>query len=201
MDMVQKHKKYLGATLIVAAFGIIAVPGITGAATANTTINSSIGSTISVTSSGTVTANVTPTSSGAQTIAEDTVAVSTNNTTGYTLQVSDSDTTTTLVSGSNSIPAASGTVGSPVAQTVNTWGFRVDGLGGFGAGPTSAQSSAAIGSIKFAGMPASTSPVTIKTTSTTAASDQTSVWYGVAANTSQPAGSYSGQVTYTATAN
>ncbi len=87
-------------------------------------------------------------------------------------------------------------------MSVNTWGYRVDGIGGFGAGPTSAQSSAAIsGSIKFAAVPATGSPNTIKTTTGTASSDTTSVWYGIAANTTQPNGTYTNSVTYTATAN
>lgn len=182
--------------------GAVAIPTAAGAATTSTTINSAIGSVISVfTSNGTVTANVTPTGAGAQTIASDTLTVSTNNTLGYTLQIADSDATTTLVSGGNSIAASSGTQASPVAQSANTWGYRVDGLGGFGAGPTSGQNSAAIGSLTFAGMPANSSPNTIKTTSSTASNDTTTVWYGVAANTSQPTGTYSDTITYTATAN
>jgi hypothetical protein len=182
--------------------GTLTSSAIASAATTTTTINSSIGSVISVlTSSGTVTANVTPTGAGAQTIASDTVTVSTNNSAGYTLQLGDSDTNTNLVSGSNNIAASSGTQASPTAQSANTWGYRVDGVGGFGAGPTSAQSSAAIGSLTFAGVPTSGSPNTIKTTATTASNDTTTVWYGVAANTAQPTGAYTDNVTYTATAN
>lgn len=182
--------------------GTVALPAVAGAATTSTTINSAISSVISVfTSSGTVTVNVTPTGAGAQTIASDTLTVSTNDTLGYTLQLADTDATTTLVSGGNSIAASLGTQASPVAQAANTWGYRVDGVGGFGAGPTSSQSSAAIGAIKFAGIPATGSPNTLKTTATTASNDTTTVWYGVAANTSQPTGTYSDSVTYTATAN
>lgn len=201
MRISKKHQDVIFvATLLVSA---LALPAVAGAATASTTINSAISSVISVfTSNGTVTANVTPTGSGAQTIASDTITVSTNDTLGFTLQIADSGASTTLTSGSNTIPASTGTQTTPVAQAVNTWGYRVDGVGGFGAGPTSAQSSAAIsGTIKFAGMPASGSPNTIKTTSTTASNDTTTVWYGVAANTTQPSGAYSGTVTYTATAN
>jgi len=190
----------LGVAMLAGAIGL---PAVAGAATTSTTINSAISSVISVfTSNGTVTANVTPTGAGAQTIASDTLTVSTNDTLGYTLQIADSDATTTLTSGGNTIPASSGSQGTPVAQSANTWGYRVDGLGGFGAGPTSGQSSAAIsGTIKFAGMPANSSPNTIKTTATTASNDTTTVWYGVAANTSQPTGTYSDTITYTATAN
>lgn len=201
MKLIRKNQKVLLAAAMLV--GVVGLPTAAGAATTSTTINSAISSVISVfTSNGTVTANVTPTGAGAQTIASDTLTVSTNNTAGYTLQIADSDATTTLASGSDTIPASSGTQGTPVAQSANTWGYRVDGLGGFGAGPTSGQSSAAIsGTIKFAGMPANSSPNTIKTTATTASNDTTTVWYGVAANTSQPTGTYSDTITYTATAN
>jgi hypothetical protein len=197
------YRKYsLPLLAVVALIGAVALPTAAGAATTSTTINSAISSVISLfTSNGTVTVNVTPTGAGAQTIASDTLTVSTNDTLGYTLQIADTDATTTLVSGANSIAAASGTQGTPLAQVVNTWGYRVDGLGGFGAGPTSGQASAAIGAIKFAGVPANSSPNTLKTTATTASNDTTTVWYGVAANTTQPTGTYSDSVTYTATAN
>ena len=196
-------KKHLTPlTSLVLLLALLATPAVAGAATTSTTVNSAIGSIISVfTSSGTVNVNVTPTGSGAQTIASDTLTVSTNDALGYTLQIADSDTNTNLVSGGNTVPASSGSQGTPVAQSVNTWGYRVDSVGGFGAGPTSSQNSAAIGAIKFAGVPSSASPNTIKTTATTASNDTTTVWYGVAANTSQPSGTYSDTITYTATAN
>jgi hypothetical protein len=201
MKLTKKSHYSVVAALMLA--GVVGLPTAVGAATTSTTINSAISSVISVfTSNGTVTANVTPTGGGAQTIASETLTVSTNDTLGYTLQIADSDATTTLVSGANSIAASSGSQGTPIAQAVNTWGYRVDSIGGFGAGPTSGQSSAAIsGTIKFAGVPANSSPNTIKTTATTASNDTTTVWYGVAANTTQPTGTYSDTITYTATAN
>ena len=200
MRTFKKYKSSLfAATLLLSLF---VMPTVAGASTASTTINSAISSIISVfTSNGTVTANVVPTGAGAQTIASDTLTVSTNDTLGYTLQLADSDATTTMVSGANSIAASTGTQTTPIAQVANTWGYRVDGLGGFGAGPTTGQSSAAIGALKFAGVPASGSPNTLKTTATTASNDTTTVWYAVAANTTQPTGTYSDSVTYTATAN
>lgn len=182
---------FFGATAIVSAL------------TTSTTISSVISPVISVfTSSGTVNANVTPTGSGAQTIASDTVTVSTNDSAGYTLTLAETGASSTLTSGSNTIPASTGTQTSPIAMLANTWGYRVDGVGGFGAGPTSGQSSTAIsGTIKFAAVPATASPNTIKTTSGVASNDTTTVWYGVAANTSQASGTYTNSVTYTATTN
>ena len=143
MRLIRKNQNVLLAAAMLV--GAVALPTAAGAATTSTTINSAISSVISVfTSNGTVTANVTPTGAGAQTIASDTLTVSTNNSLGYTLQIADSDATTTLVSGSNTIAASTGTQASPAVQSANTWGYRVDGVGGFGAGPTSGQSSAAI---------------------------------------------------------
>lgn len=187
---------------ILSSLMLMAMPMAASALTANTTVSSVIGSSISLLStSGTVNVNVTPTAGGAQTTAADTVTVSTNDTAGYTLKMSSSSATTSLVSGSNNVTATTGTAAAPVALTSGQWGYRVDGQSGFGAGPTSAINSAAIGTVTYAGVPASTTPVTLLTTATTASNAATSVWYSVAANTSVPSGTYTGTVTYTATAN
>jgi hypothetical protein len=177
--------------------------GTASALTSSTTINSVLSPVITLlTTNGTVNVNVTPTGSGAQTLASDTVTVSTNDAAGYTLQLAETSASSALVSGGNSIPASAGNQTTPVVMATNTWGYRVDSLGGFGAGPTSSQASTAIsGTIKFAAVPATASPNTLKTTATTAANDTTTVWYGVAANTTQPSGAYTNSVTYTATAN
>lgn len=172
------------------------------AATTPTTISSTIGSIISVlTSSGTVNLSSTPTPTGVQTIASDTITISTNNSSGYNLKFAETGAATALTSGGNTIPATSATFSVPAALTVNTWGYRVDGLGTFGAGPTSAATNAAIGSITFAAVPATASPQTLKTTATTATSDVTTIWYGLAVNTSTPSGTFTNSVTYTAVTN
>lgn len=172
---------------------------------ATTTVSSDIGEVISLfTTSGTVNVNVTPTSGGLQTINDDVVTISTNDSNGYTLQLGETTATTTLTDGSNTIAASAGTFSSPVAEVVNTWGYNVAGEGGFGSScaSTCAASDAAIsGSIKFAAVPASGSPSTIADTSTTATNSTTDVWYGVAINTTVPTGTYTNSVTYTATTN
>jgi hypothetical protein len=185
------------------AIALVAVVSSLQANAVTTSVNSSISSIISVfTSSGTVAVNATPTAGGVQTIANDVITISTNDAAGYTLKLAETSASGTLVSGGNSIAASSGTLASPVVQAVNTWGYRVDSIGGFGAGPTGPVSSAAIsGSIKFAAVPATATPDTIKTTATTATNDTTSVWYGVAVNTATPSGAYTNSVTYTAVAN
>ncbi|MEJ0072551.1 MAG: hypothetical protein WDN27_00420 [Candidatus Saccharibacteria bacterium] len=181
---------------------VVGSPVVAGADTQSTTISSAIGSVISLfTTDSTVNVNVAPTGAGAQTIASDTVTVSTNDSSGYTLVLGETGAGTSLVSGGNTIPHSSGTQASPVAMSVNTWGYRVDGIGGFGSGPTSGASSQAIGSVKFAAVPATGSPNTLKTTSGVAASDTTTVWYATAADTTQATGTYTNNVTYTVTAN
>lgn len=182
--------------------GLVIAPVLASAATTSSTISSNLSSVISLLSSnGTVNVNVTPTASGAQTIASDTVTVSTNDAAGYTLQIAETGAGSAMTSGSNNIAASSGSQTTPVAMAANTWGYRVDSVGGFGAGPTTSASSQAIGAVKFAAVPATASPNTIKTTATTATNDTTTVWYGVAANTTQPSGTYTNSVTYTVTAN
>lgn len=191
-----------GALLLLSAASLTIISVPTYADTAGTTVSSNVGSTISVfTTNGTVNVNTTPTASGVQTIASDTVTVSTNNSNGYTLKLGLTNATATLTSGANTIPQASGTFASPAAMTANTWGYRVDGIGTFGAGPTSSASNQAIGSTTFAKVAASGSPDTIKTTNTTATNNTTTVWYGVATNTNTPSGTYTDGVTYTATTN
>jgi hypothetical protein len=188
----------------IAMFGMLfATSAVASALTTSTTISSVISPIISLfTSSGTVNINVLPTGAGAQTIASDTLTVSTNDSAGYTLQLAETGASSALTSGANTIAASGGTQAVPVAMAVNTWGYRVDGIGGFGAGPTSSAASAAIsGTIKFAAVPATAAPNTIKTTAVPATNDTTSVWYAVAVNTSQPTGTYTNSVTYTATAN
>lgn len=199
-----KHVKNIWlAGLGVSLFAFLAVSLNTNsyADTANTTISSVIGSTISLfTTNTTVNINALPTTGGVQTTASDTVTVSTNNSTGYTLKLAETNAASALVSGGNSIPATSGTFASPIALTANTWGYHVDGLGTFGTGGA-AISNTTIGAVKYAAVPATASPQTLKTTATTATSDTSTVWYSLAVNTSTPSGTYTNSVTYTATTN
>lgn len=182
---------------------MILSPVVASAATnsANTTINATIGSTISITTSGTVALGVTPTSGSSASSVGDVVTVSTNNSTGYNLSLADSDATTTLTSGGNSITAHTGTFAAPTTLADNSWGYRVDNSGTFGAGPTAAQTNQANLTGTWAGVPASGAPQQLKSTSTTASADATNVWYGVKVDTTQPTGVYTDSVTYTATTN
>jgi len=202
--MVNLHSTKIKVALAtISTLGLVMVPVFAEALTTSTTVSSQVGAIISLlSSSGTVNINTTPTAGGVQTIASDTVTVSTNDAAGYTLKLGETAAASALTSGGNTIPAVTGTQAAPVVQTANTWGYRVDSVGGFGAGPTSGATNAAIsGTIKFAPVPATASPDTLKATATTASNDTTTVWYGVSVNTATPSGTYTNSVTYTAIAN
>lgn len=188
----------------VAAFAILALPVATvSAATSTTTsvVNGSIGSSITVSSAGPVNMSVTPTSGDVLSSASDTVTVDTNNASGYTLSLQTNTASRTLTKGADSIAAHTATPASPSDLAANSWGFRVDGSAGFGAGTTAAETNVATSAYTWAGVPANGSPATIKTTSTPAAADTTAVWYAMKANSSKPSGTYTNTVLYTAVTN
>jgi hypothetical protein len=187
------------ASLVVLFFSAASASAISN--TGSTTISSAVSEVISVSTSGTVNINVAPSASGAQTISGDSVQVATNDSAGYVLELNETTSSaTTLTTGSNNIAASSGSRTSPVVMAANTWGYRVDSVGGFGAGPTSAVSSQPISSLTFAKVPAST-PDTLATTASATNGTSLNVWYGVAANDTTIAGTYTNSVTYTAVAN
>lgn len=194
--------KTLGISIAVLAVAVSVAPLSAFAATDSTTISSAIGSTIGlIQSSHNVDIDATPNSAGVQTTAKDTVTVSSNNSAGYTLKLGESTADDTLKSGSNSIAAASGTFSAPAALTANTWGYRVDGAGSFGAGSTTALSNATIGAVTYAKVAVTASPDTLENTDAVANNDATEVWYSVAVDNDTPSGTYTNEVTYTATTN
>lgn len=197
-------RKHLAATVgVVAIVGAVCSPIVASAisANSNTIINATVNAVISITSGPTVAIGLTPTSSAVVSSSSDTVSVSTNNTAGYYLTLADGDTNRDLVSGSNTITPHAGTFASPTVLATGTWGYRVVGAGGFGAGAYSGESNATSSSSTWAGVPASGSPQTLKTTSSTAANDVTTVWYGAKVDTTKPTGTYTDTVTYTAVTN
>ncbi len=144
--------------------------------------------------------NVSPVSGGAQTSAVDEIAIYTNNVSGYTLTLANSDTNTSLVSGGNTITAHTGTQASPTILANNRWGYHVDGIGGF-ASDGAEESNVTSSGILYAGVPSSSSPVTIRSTSAPTNWDPFNVYYGARVDPSQPSGTYIDIVTYTATTN
>lgn len=193
---------------VVSIVGIIVSPAVVSA-TSNSdssTVSATVSNVISISSADTVSFTIAPTGSGVLTNDSDVVTVSTNEPTGYTLTLADTDATTTLASGGNTFTATTGTKTAPIALTNGTWGFALAtgttgiGTNGFDASYATETNSGSSTS-KWAGVPATGSPVMIKTTAATATNDTTTVWYAAKANTSQAAGTYTDSVTYTATTN
>ena len=105
-----------------------------------------------------------------------TVTVYTNNATGYTLKVKDSDTTTALTNGSYTIPAAASTSAGTAAWSI------------------------AGGSLSASAITAADQQVT-KTTAKTSGGDATTMTYTVSTASDQATGVYTDTITYTATTN
>lgn len=171
--------------------------------TTTTAVNLTVNPVITAFSSGpTVTLGaITPDTTGKQSTNSDTVNATTNDSLGLTIQLADNSATLNgLISGANTIATSAGTTASPVALVNNTWGWRVDSLAGFGAGPGAILSSAAPSAITYAAMPLSASPFTIKTTAVSGSTSAT-VWYSARVNNTQANGAYSTTVIYTITTN
>lgn len=159
--------------------------------------------TITLTDTGAPTLAIVPTPTGVCSVQSDTVSVLTDSTTGYSLTMTTSTTNNAMQGSTTSLAASSGTSSAPTTLAMNTWGYRVDGLASFGAGPTTSQSSGSVPSVAFAGVPASNQPSTQVAYSGSPANpaQDTKVWYGVCANSSIPVDTYSVTVTYTAVTN
>lgn len=195
--------------VVIAVGGVIIAPSLAdaqssyGSGSYGTCTYNSCG--ITVGASPSVALDVTPTASGTScSVASNQVQVTTDSSTGYTLSMTDSDTDTSLQNGSSgTIMSTSGTSASPSALSANKWGYRVDGVNGFGAGPTSAVSSSTIPTLNFAGIPSSSATPDTIATATTAADPavSTNVWYGLCVNAATPNGAYADSVTYTAVVN
>jgi hypothetical protein len=157
---------------------------------------------ITISSSTSVSLNVTPTAAGSCTVQKDSVSVQTSNSAGYSLTFTDSTTNAALFKGASTIATNGASQSSPAVLTANKWGYRVDGIGGFGSGPTSAKTNAVADTTKFASIPTSNATPDVLATSSVAANPAvtTNVWYGVCANTTVPSGTYTTQITYTAVA-
>lgn len=151
-------------------------------------------------STSTVAIDLLPTPQSRTSSASHTVTTTTNAPNGYNLSVSMAGADRSLSQDGQTILATSGSLANPTPLELNSWGFRVAGIGGFGSGG-SLETNVATSAYTWAGMPASTSPATIKTTSSPAQDDTTTVWYGIRADTQKPSGTYSGTITYTAVSN
>ncbi len=197
------RKLYVGIGLSGLGLAALSLPFVTQAVTSNTTVSLAVNPVISAYSTGpTVTLGaITPTSGGLQSAASDSISATTNDTAGLTVTLQEnSASSTALLSGANTIPTTSGTTGTPVTLASNTWGWRVDSLAGFGAGPTSTISDASPSALTYAAIPANGAPFTILTTSSNG-TGSVPVWYSARVNNTQAIGTYTSTVTYTITTN
>lgn len=203
-----KQRLYTVAALA-GVVGVALAPLAVSAAsdTSNTTITATIGSTISITSqnANAVGFSITPVSGGSQSSASDVVRINTNNATGYTLAVRDTDSNLELSDGTNDINAHTGTIATPTALANNTWGFALPTASmtgvtnGFDASYTPALDNEPSSSSVWAGMTASDQ--NLRVTSSTATNDDVTIWYSAKADTTKPNGAYTNTVVYTATTN
>lgn len=133
---------------------------------------------LSIDLGGNVSLNLAPDSGDLRGVGSHTITVTSTDVVGYQLFVR-STGSTDLVSGSSSIPASGNSTPSPLA--INSWGFNTDA------------------SSNFVGM--TTTPYLIKDSTGPAKNgDTTTVTYSAYTTTTQPAGTYTTSVTYTAVA-
>jgi hypothetical protein len=212
------RRRILGLAIAGLVIAPVFASSLATANTASTTISSVITANITAfTTNGTVNIDASSASGVKQTVNTDAVTISTNDTAGYTLTLQDgnnsNDLCTSPGAGCTGIAAHSGTFGTPTlmdSSVINKWGYHIDGAtkwcnagttcgSTFGTSLSSNQSPSA--TLKFAKVPLSGSPDTLKTTATTASSDVTNVWYAINIDPTQASGTYTDSVTYTATAN
>jgi hypothetical protein len=89
------QKKGFKAASVLAVLAIVLSPVAASAATSNTTVQATVASVISVSSTPTVAISVTPTAGGAEATANDTVSVDSNDPDGYNLTL-ENDATLTM---------------------------------------------------------------------------------------------------------
>lgn len=152
---------------------------------------------ITLTAPSSVAVNVTPMGGARMSSSSQNIVVSTNGVAGYRLTLNSASTDRDLAKGSSKITPVAGTQGLPISLTGSTWGYRVDGVGGFGA-TTTGETNTTASSYAWAGIPDLNSPEIIRTQTSAVSSQTTTVWYGVNVEEDKPSGLYAGTVTYTA---
>lgn len=196
--------KLIGASLAVTAS--LALP-ITGAlAVSNTTtVKGTVSSVITISTDSEIDISVTPVGLESRiSSAKDTVIVNSNHSTGYNLTIAmdSANQNLTREGGMETIAPVDGTRTSPATLAKNRWGYRVDNVAEFGAGPGVVLSSAEDTTLTFAAVPATGSADNIASSDQPSVSggDAYDVWYAMNVDTTKPTGIYTGTVIYTATA-
>ncbi len=176
-----RSKKAFAFVGVAAGLVLAALPLASYAAETTTDVSVTVDSSIAINvDESTVSGNVT--SGGNSEIGDVELTVTTNNASGYTISIrgsGDGADVTRLYSGSNYIPA-----GTPAAGT-SAWGYK---------GGNKAAAST------FQGVTASDVVVYEKTGATPIEGETDTFTFGSSTSTSQVAGTYTGQVTWTVTA-
>lgn len=199
-----KKRHYLGIGLLGLNLAAVTLPFTATADTQTTTtsLGLTVNAVLTAYSSGpSVTLGaITPDATGKQSTNSDTVSATTNDAAGVTMTLQQNAAGTNMTSGANTIAASGGSTGTPIALINGTWGWRVDTLAGFGAGPGAVLSNGSPSAITYAAIPANGSPFTIKTSAASGTTSAT-VWYSARVNNTQPSGAYSDTVLYTISTN
>ena len=152
---------------------------------------------ITLTAPSTVDINVTPMGGARMSSSSHEVIVSTNGVLGYQLTLSSATSDRDLTKGSSKIIPSTGTQVTPTNLIGSSWGYRVNGIGGFGAS-TTAETNTTTSSYTWSGIPVLASPEIIRIQTSAVSNQSTTIWYGINVATDQSSGTYSGTVTYTA---
>ncbi|MGI6612238.1 MAG: hypothetical protein ACOX0Z_01520 [Candidatus Nanosyncoccaceae bacterium] len=196
--------KLIGASLAVTASLALPITGVL-AASNTTTIKGTVSSVITISTGSEIDISVTPVGLESRiSSAKDTVIINSNHSTGYNLTIAMNGTNQNLTreGGTETIAPVNGTQTSPATLAKNRWGYRVDDVGEFGAGPSVVLSSAEDTTLTFAAIPTTDSPDNIGSSNQPSVSggDAYDVWYAMNVDTTKPTGTYTGTVIYTATA-
>ena len=124
--------------------------------------------------------------------ASDTINVKTNSPTGYKLYINTSSSDLTSTTTTSKFPSTSGTLSSPTALTLNTWGFSLSSPAGGLPVPSSSSTWSAV--------PTFDTKIAESSSPTTDSGIDTPIYYAINADTTMPTGIYTTTVAYTALA-
>jgi GH35 family endo-1,4-beta-xylanase len=129
------------------------------------------------------------------------IQIGSNNHDGYILTISTSTTDNALkhAPSSTTIPAIASSKPTALTNAAPAWGYRTDGVGSFGAGPTTVETNVVKSAFTWAGVPTSASPATIITTTSPdlGYTRKLDIYYAAFAPRTVPAGNYSNTIVYT----
>ncbi len=126
-----------------------------------------------------------------------TVTSNTNEPAGYKMYISVDGEDNNLNNGQgNYFTPNQGTLDDPLGLTAGSWGYRVNGRGGFG-GSTVTETNKLTSNFTWAGVPTQSNAQLIDEVSGPTTNRSLQVWYGMMVAPNQPAGTYHATVLYT----